>query len=100
MSTQTDTIAENKVTDKLPNQWKVVLLNDDKTPMDLVIELLMKIFKHDYNSAKQIMLEIHNSGSGVAGVYSYEIAEQKGIETVNNARIQGYPLRATLEEDI
>jgi len=100
MSTQTDTIEENKVNDKLPNQWKVVLLNDDKTPMDLVIELLMKIFRHDHNSAKQIMLEIHNSGSGVAGVYSYEIAEQKGIETVNTARIQGYPLRATLEEDI
>lgn len=82
-----------------PKLWKVVFLNDDSTPMDLVITLLTSIFKHSESEAKEITLEIHNTGSGVAGVYSYEIAEQKGIESTMIARQHGSPLKIQVEQE-
>jgi ATP-dependent Clp protease adaptor protein ClpS len=82
-----------------PSMWKVVILNDDQTPMELVMELLTGIFKHNEKKAKDITIEIHESGSGVAGVYSFEIAEQKGIETTAAARQNGAPLRVTVEQE-
>jgi ATP-dependent Clp protease adaptor protein ClpS len=69
--------------------------------MELVIELLTGIFKHTESTAKDITLEIHETGSGIAGVYPYEIAEQKGIEVTIMARSQSYPLQVKLEpEDV
>lgn len=99
MSTATN--VEERVTVSLqpPKMWKVVFLNDDHTPMDLVIELLTGIFKHNEASARDITLEIHETGSGVAGVYIYEIAEQKGLEATNIARANGAPLRIQVEEE-
>lgn len=82
-----------------PKMWKVVFLNDDQTPMELVIELLTKIFKHTESRAKEITLEIHETGSGIAGVYTYEIAEQRGIEATNMARANGAPLRIQVEQE-
>jgi len=82
-----------------PKMWKVVFLNDDATPMELVIELLTGIFKHDESRAKEITLEIHNTGSGIAGVYTYEIAEQRGIEATSVARANGSPLRIQVEQE-
>lgn len=82
-----------------PKLWKVVVLNDDKTPMDLVIYILMEVFKHTESRAKEITLEIHNTGSGVAGVYTHEIAEQRTIEGINIARINGAPLRIQAEQE-
>ena len=82
-----------------PKMWKVVFLNDDQTPMDLVIELLTKVFRHSETKAKEITLEIHESGSAIAGVYTYEIAEQKGIEATNIARANGSPLRIQVEQE-
>lgn len=91
---------EKVVTDlKLPKLWKVIFLNDDVTPMELVVKLLTEIFKHDDSSAKDVMLEVHNSGSGVAGMYTYEIAEQKGLEATAIARANGSPLKIVVEED-
>ena len=89
----TDTAVEESVVVALqpPNLWKVVLLNDDSTPMELVIELLTGIFKHTESSAKEVTLEIHETGSGIAGVYSFEIAEQKGMEATAVARQNGSP---------
>lgn len=84
---------------KPPKLWKVVFLNDNKTPMEFVIELLSEIFKHSENTAKDITLEIHNTGSGVAGIYSYEIAEHKTIEATHIARANGFPLKIQLEEE-
>ena len=97
----TDTAIEEKVVVDLqpPNLWKVVLLNDDATPMELVIELLTGIFKHTESAAKEITLEIHNSGSAVAGVYSFEIAEQKGMEATAVARQNGSPLRVLVDPE-
>jgi len=82
-----------------PSMWKVVFLNDDQTPMEFVIELLTTIFKHSADSAKEVTLEIHNTGSGIAGIYSYEIAEQRGIEATQASRNNGYPLRIQVEKE-
>jgi len=97
----TDTKIEEKVVVSLqpPKMWKVIFLNDDQTPMELVIELLTKIFKHNESKAKDITLEIHETGSGIAGVYPYEIAEQKGIEATSVARQNGSPLRIQVEQE-
>lgn len=96
---ETDFKKQEKLTFKKPNLWKVVFLNDDRTPMDFVVDLLMSKFKHDEASAKIITMEIHNTGSGVAGVYPYEIAEHLGIESTNLSRANGFPLRITIEEE-
>lgn len=99
MSTETK-IEEGTITSvKLPSLWKVIFHNDDATPMEFVIELLKIIFKHSEEQAKNITLEVHNTGSAVAGVYSHEIAEQKGIEATNIARHNGHPLIITIEKD-
>jgi ATP-dependent Clp protease adaptor protein ClpS len=97
----TATNVEEKVVVALqpPKLWKVIFLNDDQTPMELVIELLTGIFKHTESTAKNITLEIHETGSGIAGVYPFEIAEQKGIEATGVARSNGSPLRIQVEEE-
>jgi ATP-dependent Clp protease adaptor protein ClpS len=97
----TATTVEEKVVVALqpPKLWKVIFLNDDQTPMELVIELLTGIFKHNESTAKDITLEIHETGSGIAGVYPFEIAEQKGIEATGVARSNGSPLRIQVEEE-
>jgi ATP-dependent Clp protease adaptor protein ClpS len=97
----TATSVEEKVVVALqpPKLWKVIFLNDDQTPMELVIELLTGIFKHTESTAKDITLEIHETGSGIAGVYPFEIAEQKGIEATGVARSNGSPLRIQVEEE-
>jgi ATP-dependent Clp protease adaptor protein ClpS len=82
-----------------PTRWKVILLNDDVTPMDFVTALLIEIFKHTPDTARDIMLQIHETGSGVAGVYSFEIAEAKAVEATNLARSSGHPLQVKLEEE-
>lgn len=82
-----------------PKKWKVILLNDDHTPMDFVISLLMEIFKHTSKSAEDIMLTVHETGSGIAGVYSFEIAEAKAVEATNLSRANGFPLQIKLEEE-
>ena len=82
-----------------PGLYKVIIQNDDHTPMDFVIALLMHIFKHSESSAKDITMQVHNEGSGVAGVYPYEIAEQKGVESTMLARQNGWPLVIRVEEE-
>ena len=82
-----------------PSKYKVVLYNDNHTPVEFVIALLMKVFRHSETSAVDITLKVHNEGSGVAGIYSYEVAEQKGIEGTNMSREQGYPLVIKVEPE-
>lgn len=82
-----------------PPKWRVVLFNDDTTPMDYVIELLMRMFHHSMEDAKEIMLTVHNAGRGIAGVYPYEIAEQKTSEAAADARTNGYHLQLDIEQD-
>ena len=82
-----------------PKRWKVILLNDDTTPIEFVISLLVEVFKHTADSAKDITMQIHETGSGIAGVYSFEIAEAKAVEATQISRTNGYPLQIKLEEE-
>ena len=75
-----DTIVkESQVKPKLPKNYKVILLNDDYTPMEFVVSILIEIFKHNPDTAQRVMAEVHETGSGIAGVYSFEIAEAKAV---------------------
>ncbi|MCH9812558.1 MAG: ATP-dependent Clp protease adapter ClpS [Epsilonproteobacteria bacterium] len=80
-------------------RYKVVLLNDDFTSMDFVVEILMEVFSHQLDSAINIMLNIHREGRGVCGVYTYEIAETKISEVKKRAKENEYPLKAIMEEE-
>jgi len=84
---------------KEPSKYKVVMLNDDKTPMDWVVDVLCTIFKHTETTAKDITLEIHNEGAGIAGIYTYEIAEQKAIEATHASRDRGFPLQLRVDKE-
>ena len=88
-----------KVVTSEPKRWKVIFLNDDSTPMEFVISLLIEVFKHTSDTARDIMLQVHETGSGIAGVYSFEIAEVKAVEATNLARTNGHPLQIKLEEE-
>ena len=88
-----------KVVISEPKKWKVILLNDDSTPMEFVIGLLIEIFRHTSETAEDIMLQVHETGSGIAGVYSFEIAEAKAVEATNLARTNSHPLQIKLEEE-
>lgn len=90
---------ETEIDIQSPGKYKVVIANDDATPMDFVIALLMNIFKHDERTATVVTMQIHNEGSGIAGVYTYEVAEQKGIEGTLLARQHGHPLQITVEQE-
>lgn len=85
---------------KEPNLYKVVFLNDDVTPMDFVVSLLVELFKHSEQTAYAITIKIHEEGSGVVGTYSYEMAEQKSLEAINLSRDNGFPLKIKIEEDV
>lgn len=101
MSTETEIVHDTSsiVTFTPPRMWKVVFLNDDKTPMEFVVDLLIELFGHNEKSAQDITLEIHNTGSGIAGIYNYEIAEQKGIEATKISKANGHPLRVQVEQE-
>jgi len=92
---------DEKIKQKIqePKRWKVLLLNDDTTPMDFVVGILTDIFKHTQETAKGITIEVHNTGSGIAGVYSFEIAEAKAVESTQLARSNGFPLQVKMEEE-
>lgn len=82
-----------------PSFYKVLLLNDDYTPMDFVVYVLKTFFKHDDKSAEKIMLDVHKLGSGVAGVYTFEVAETKALQVNQFAKSNKYPLKCIVEED-
>ena len=82
---------------KRPPLYAVVLLNDDYTPMDFVIEILQSYFGMDFDQASQVMLTVHYEGKGTAGVYPRDIAETKANQVNNYARSQGHPLLCQIE---
>lgn len=81
-----------------PKLYKVLLLNDDYSSMDFVIKVLMGIFHHNFERATQIMLSVHEKGSGLCGIYTYEIAETKVAHVRKMAKNEKFPLRAIMEE--
>jgi ATP-dependent Clp protease adaptor protein ClpS len=91
---------ENKNKDQIkkPKKWQVVLYNDDYTPMDFVVEILINVFRHDMISAYEIMMQVHNKGKGIAGLYSKEIAITKANKATDAANYLGFPFLAQAEE--
>lgn len=84
---------------KEPERYKVVLLNDDYTTMDFVIEILESIFNKPPAEAFRIMMQVHTQGKGMCGVYPFEIAETKVATVEERARDNGFPLKAVLEKE-
>ncbi len=100
MGTKTETIVRPKSRERLkkPSQYKVVMLNDDFTPVDFVVLVLEKIFNRSSNEAHRIMKEVHNKGSGVAGIFHYELAETKAHQANSYSHSHKYPLQCVLEK--
>jgi ATP-dependent Clp protease adaptor protein ClpS len=88
--------AEPKV--KRPPLYQVVILNDDYTPMEFVVDVLERVFSMDRTTATRVMLEVHTAGKGVCGVFTFEIAETKVAQVTEYARQHQHPLLCTLEE--
>ena len=84
---------------KKPSLYKVVMLNDDYTPMDFVVYLLKTFFHMNTDKASKIMLEVHNKGAGICGVFTLEIAETKILKVIDTSRMNGFPLMCTLEKN-
>ncbi|MBM3566575.1 MAG: ATP-dependent Clp protease adapter ClpS [Alphaproteobacteria bacterium] len=84
---------------KKPSMYKVLMLNDDYTPMEFVIHVLERFFGKSHEEATQIMLHVHQRGVGICGVYTYEIAETKAGQVMDLARQQQHPLQCTIEKD-
>lgn len=82
-----------------PHRFSVFLINDDYTPMTFVIEVLQHFFGMDYNAANQIMLQVHQRGQALCGVYTCDIAETKVIQVNNYARMHQHPLLCKMEEN-
>lgn len=82
---------------KPPKRYQVVLLNDDFTPMDFVVEVLQTFFGMDLEKANAVMMQVHRQGKGVCGVYSREVAEMKVNQVNRYSRESGYPLMCQLE---
>jgi ATP-dependent Clp protease adaptor protein ClpS len=99
----TETVIEKKKQTvrqiKEPSKYKVIVCNDDVTPMDFVIFMLISIFKYSREQAVELTMSVHNQGSAVAGIYGFEIAEQKATEATNLARNNNFPLILKVEED-
>lgn len=90
---------EEEVRDRLqqPPKFAVVLLNDDYTTMEFVVEVLKRFFHRTEEEAAQVMLRVHHEGRGVAGVYSHDIAETKVFQVHQHAKSRGYPLQCEIE---
>ena len=84
---------------KKPDMFKVLLLNDDYTPMEFVVQVLQDVFHRDRDTAMRIMLHVHQKGVGICGVYSYEVAETKVSKVVDSARQNQHPLQCTMERE-
>jgi ATP-dependent Clp protease adaptor protein ClpS len=95
----TETSQSTKIVIKKPNLYKVIFNNDDATPADFVKDILKAIFHHDDARAENITTEIHEQGKGVAGIYTFEVAEQKHQEAIYVARTNGHPLNINLESE-
>ena len=90
---------ESKTKLERPPLYKVLLHNDDFTPMEFVVFILQTIFNHGENDAVRLMLDVHRKGIGLAGVFTYEVAEMKVDKVTSLAQANEFPLLCTMEED-
>jgi ATP-dependent Clp protease adaptor protein ClpS len=95
----TGVIVKAKPKTKKPSMYKVLMLNDDYTPMEFVVHILERFFNKNRQEATRIMLHVHKRGVGICGVYTYEVAETKVTQVMDFARQHQHPLQCTLEKD-
>ena len=95
----TDVIVKAKPKTKRPSLYKVLLLNDDYTPMEFVVYILERFFNIDHARSVDIMLQVHTRGVAVVGVYPFEIAETKVTQVMDCARSNQHPLQCTMEKE-
>ena len=98
METNIVTKQKNKVEIKKPKDYKVVMYNDDYTSMEFVINILVSVFNKKLMEAEKIMLDVHEKGKGIAGIYSYDIAITKVSTAMAMSKEQGFPFKLTVEE--
>lgn len=94
-----DLDVEDEISTEEPKLYRVLMHNDDYTPMDFVIFVLKKIFNKNEADSHQIMLDVHNKGVGIAGIYSYEVAETKVTQANQFSKNNQYPLKTSFEEE-
>lgn len=95
----TGIITKTRPKTKKPSMYKVLMLNDDYTPMEFVVHVLQRYFAKNREEATRIMLHVHQRGVGICGVYTYEVAETKVTQVMDLARHEGHPLQCTLEKE-
>lgn len=94
-----DLATETRVRTKKPSLYRVLLLNDDYTPMEFVVFILERFFNRSREQATRIMLHVHQKGVGLCGVYTYEVAETKVAQVLDLARRHEHPLQCVMEKD-
>ena len=92
-------LEETRLKTRKPTRFKVILLNDDYTTMEFVVQVLESIFHKTPSEAYRIMMQVHPEGRGICGAYSHEVAETKVATTSDLARREGFPLQAMIEEE-
>lgn len=97
--TGTGVVTRTRPKTKKPSMYKVLMLNDDYTPMEFVVHVLERFFNKDREEATEIMLHVHQRGVGICGVYTYEVAETKVTLVMDLARQHQHPLQCTLERE-
>lgn len=100
MSTEIQEHIEEEVKTSMPNLWRVIFHNDNKTTMEFVVFLLVQVFHKKDREALAIMLDVHEKGQGTAGLYTHEIAENKMHICIQTAREHDFPLVVTIEEEL
>lgn len=98
METKNATIIKNKVKVSKPKHYKVVMYNDDYTSMEFVVDILINIFNKSVEAANKIMIEVHQNGKGIAGIYPYDIAVTKASVAMARAEEDGFPFKLIVEE--
>jgi len=99
MGQQPGLLTKPKTKTKKPSLYKVLLLNDDYTPMEFVVHVLEQMFRKSHEEAMRIMLHVHQKGVGLCGVYTYEVAETKVAQVIDFARRHQHPLQCTMEKE-
>jgi ATP-dependent Clp protease adaptor protein ClpS len=96
---QSGVVTQTRTRTKKPSMYKVLMLNDDYTPMEFVVQVLEGFFSKSHEEAVKIMLHVHQRGVGMCGVFTYEVAETKVTQVIDYARKNQHPLQCTLEKD-
>ncbi len=96
---QSHLLLKTRTKTKKPNMYKVLLLNDDFTPMEFVVHILERFFGKTKTDAMEIMMNVHKKGVGICGVYTYEVAETKVSQVIDFSRSNEHPLQCTMEKE-